>query len=552
MTSTPSSSKALFDQALALHQQGQLAQAKALYLEALEHQPQHFDSLHMLGVLTLQLGHAQESLEWMRQAMEIKSDHADLYINLGSTLQQLNENETALVCYDTAATLAPHAAPIYFNKANLLKKLGRVILAIEHYQKAITLNPNYASARTNLGLCQLDQHQTQEALEQFEIVKTLTPQDPLAHHNLANALKALERWDDALQSYTQALSLHPQHIATLYNQGTTLQEMLRLDEAIACYQQVIELDAQHAKAHWNLSICWLLLGHFEKAWPLYAWRWRVPENHLSRPTLDAPLWRGQPLAQQTLLLYAEQGLGDSIQFCRYLPLLEQLGARVILQIPQTLHALFEQRPNIEVITPQDPPSSYDFQCALLDLPQIFQTTSTDIPPPLSSFRANNLNVTQWVNRLANHQRPKIGLVWQGSKHHVNDAKRSIPLELLIEYLPTGPQYISLQKEISAQELEVLDRSGILHFENELHHFADTAALASCMQTVISVDTSVAHLCGALGIPTLVLLPYIADWRWLAHGQHSLWYPAMELIRQDASRKWHSALAQLTQHERLNP
>jgi hypothetical protein len=326
-----------------------------------------------------------------------------------------------------------------------------------------------------------------------------------------------------------------------------LLEQLRLDDAIASLDRAIEAKPDFAEAFLNKSLAFLLLEDFDAGWAMYEWRWKV-ENPASQPRqFQEPLWLGEaPLAGRTILLHAEQGLGDTLQFCRYAQLVKNLGARVLFEAPKILHPVLGDLEGIEQLFKKgDSLPGFDLQCPLLSLPLAFKTTIATIPTSTAYLQSKPALVEAWADRLGERKAPRVGLVWSGNPGHGNDRNRSVSLAALLASLPAGLDYVSLQKEMREADRATLESTGkVRFFGPELKHFADTAALSDLMDIVISVDTSVAHLCGALGKPTWMLLPFCPDWRWLLERNDSPWYDSMVLYRQPSVGDWDSVFSRV--------
>ena len=469
----------LIQQGLALHLEGELSKARQFYEQVLEFQPNHFDALQLLGTLAGQTKDFQKALELLSKALVINPHHILSHYNLGKALQELQRYREALISYD----------------------------------RAIAINPNYAEAHSNRG----------------------------------SVLHELKRFEEALISYKKAYTINPELSAlNHHNIGLSLQELKRYDEAIAGYQKAIAINPDYTEAHWNLSLVQLLLGNFNEGWLEYEWRWKNKEVNLFAGirNFDQPLWLGkEPLKDKTILLYAEQGLGDTIQFCRYVPLVSALGAKVILEVhPSLVPLLYDLDGVSQIIAKDSKLPEFDYQCPLLSLPLAFKTTLETIPSSPSYITSNQNKVAIWQAQLGEKTKPRIGLVWSGSTTHKNDHNRSLTLARLLPYLSPSYEYISLQKEVRDIDQELLNKCEIIkQFGDQLQDFTDTAALCGLMDLVISVDSSVAHLAAAMGISTWVLLPYNPDWRWLLNRDDSPWYHSVKLYRQPLVDDWNSVL-----------
>ena len=533
--------------AIALHQQGQLDAASQLYVDILSTDPQEAECWHMMGVIATQKNDPTLAVELMQHALTLQQGNAALHCNLGFALQATGQLQAALHSYDQAVACDPQFAQAFYNRANAHKALNHNAQALQDYKQALSINPAYCEAHLNAGLVCQDLDQQTQALAHFEQAIALQPQLASAHFNRGNALKALGQAQQALACYDQAIALDAHYAQAHYNRGTVLQDQLALEQAIASYDQAIAADPSYAQAHWNKANCLLLLGKLEQAWPLYEWRWQTPSTGLTARTFKQPLWLGQaPLHNQTILLHCEQGLGDTLQFCRFAQQLAQRGARVVLEVPPALFGLLQRLQGVSHCIQQgDPLPDFDWHCPLLSLPLALGVTLHNLPAQAPYLFADPQKLALWAQKLGARSGPRVGLVWSGSAQHANDKNRSLALSQLLAALPPLANCVSLQKEIRPHDAQTLQQTPqLLHFGDQLQDFEDTAALCSLMDLVISVDTSVAHLAGALGRPTWVLLPHVPDWRWMLNRSDSPWYSAMRLYRQDERRDWSTVLAQL--------
>jgi tetratricopeptide (TPR) repeat protein len=363
-----------------------------------------------------------------------------------------------------------------------------------------------------------------------------------ALHLLAVLQSKMGNRDKALASYDRALSVRPDSTEVLSNRGNTLHELKRFEEALASYDRALTLRPDYAAAHYNEALCRLLVGDFERGWNKNEWRWQT--NQVAKRNFTKPQWLGhENIAGKTILLYAEQGFGDAIQFCRYVPLVAKRGAHVILEVPKPLQELMSNLTGVaQIASNGDPLPDFDFHCSLLSLPLAFGTRLATIPAAIPYLRASSPALNDWDTRLGPRGRPRIGLAWSGHPAHKKDHNRSISLGSLLSLLEINATFVSLQKDIRPDDATVLkDRSDICHFGDALESFSDTAALMSHLDLVISVDTSAAHLAGALAKPVWVLLPFIPDWRWLLDRDDNPWYPTARLFRQDATRGWDNVI-----------
>lgn len=493
--------------AIASHQAGRLAEAEPLYRAVLDAAPQQFDALHLLGVLQHQQDRSAEAADLIAAALRERPDDPVALTNRSAALNALARFDEAIADCDRALAGKPDHAEAHNNRALALRGLGRVQEALAACERALRLKPGYADAYNNRGL----------------------------------ALQALRRVEAALGSYDTALQLDPRHFDALNNRGIALFEQNRLDEALACFDRALAIRPNHAHAHWNRAQVLLLTGDFARGWPEHEWR--LASNPGLQRTLGRPLWLGDASpAGKTILLHAEQGLGDTIQFCRYAPMVAARGARTILEVQKPLVELMRTLAGpASVIARGDALPDFDLHCPLLSLPLAFRTELGTIPAQTPYLRAPSC--VDWEERLG-AKRPRIGLVWSGNPGHKRDRDRSIPLYALLPLLDADATFVSLQKDVRAADAAVLKETAVIDVASELTTFADTAALVSALDLVIAVDTSVAHLTGALGKPLWLLLQQVPDWRWLTDRPDSPWYPAARLFRQDATRAWGPVVARV--------
>jgi tetratricopeptide (TPR) repeat protein len=475
----------LFDQGLALHQAGRLVEAEKIYRKILAAQPNHFDSIHLLGAIFCQRGNHTQALHQINLALKTKP----------SSSLALNSRGVAL------------------------KELKRFEEALASFNRALTLRPDYAQAYSNRGA----------------------------------TLHELKRFEEALTSFDRALALQPDYAEALFNRGATLHELQRLEEALASYDRALTLRPNDVKTHYNQATCRLLIGDFDRGWKQHEWRWETESNQ--KRNFAAPLWTGrEDLAGKTILLHAEQGLGDTIQFCRYAPLVAARGARVILEVQKPLHALMRSLPGAaQILSQNDPLPRFDFHCPLLSLPLAFGTRVETIPSAIPYLAAPEAKMQAWRDRLGTHHKPRIGLVWAGNPRiglpNANriDRQRSIAVDRLTPIFQiTDYEFYSLQKgdEAVAQLRSSPLRQQVIDWTDELYDFSDTAALIANLDLIISVDTSVAHLAGALGKPFWLMNRYNTCWRWLLGRNDSPWYPTARLFRQDQTRNWDGVIAHI--------
>ncbi len=526
--------------AAALHMLGRLDQAVAAWDRALALDAGNAEAWYNRGNALQALGRAEEALASHDKAVVLRPGDADSIYGQGNALQALGKVAEAVARYDAALALKDAHAEAWSSRGNALRRLGRLDEALRSHERAVALKPASADAHYNLGAGLVAAGRLDEALRSYDRALALKPDHTAALSGRGTALRDLGQLDAALASYEHALQLAPGDADTWSNRGILLQGMLRLEESIASYDRAIALDPEHIGAQWNRANALLLSGDFERGWPAYEWRWR------SRPAGAADRWFGdQPLKGRHIFLRAEQGLGDTIQFARYAPLLQANGAKVTLAVqPPLRRLLVTLAPGLEVVAGRE--GGVDLGCPLLSLPLVFGTALGTIPAPPRYLAAEDDRVAAWRARLPSAAKRRIGLVWSGNPHHRNDRNRSLPLSALEPLFDIDAHFVSLQKDVPERDVATIERLNLMRVGDELRDFTDTAALIEALDLVIAVDTSVAHLGGALGKPTWILLPFSPDWRWLTGRDDSPWYPSARLFRQAAPGDWADVVRRVAQ------
>jgi tetratricopeptide (TPR) repeat protein len=528
------------NEALALHRQGRLDEAEKLYNRALKAKRDHFDALHLLGMLNHQRGKAGEAYRLIAAALKVDPRSPDALSNLALVLHTLKRDDEALASLAKALTLAPGHLDGRNNRGNILLDLQRPAEAIADFDAVLALAPQHIQARINRGNALAAMGENNGALADYDLALAQAPTNPLAHYNRGNSLRALGRDGDAAAAYERALSAAPSHVNAWLNRGLALAALNRHQEALQCYGKVLSLQPENADAHFNVALSLLTVGDYPRGFAEYEWRWKRTGMGVVRK-FRQPLWRGDvALAGKTILLHAEQGLGDTVQFVRYVPLLARAGARVLLEVQPGLAPLLADVEGVaEIFARGEPLPPFDLQCPLASLPLACKTEVSNIPAGIPYLRVPEQRMAQWRARFEGLRSPCVAIAWSGQITHVNDRNRSIALAELEPLLSVpGAQFVSVQRELRLGEAEMLARDGrILHLGEELNDFADTAAVLALADLTICVDTSVAHVAGALGRPAWVLLPFQPDWRWSLEREHSPWYPAVRLYRQPAPGDW---------------
>jgi Tfp pilus assembly protein PilF len=436
-------------------------------------------------------------------------------------------------------SLRPNYPQAYCNRGRALQGLGRLEDAVESYGRAIALRPDHASAYTNRGAILARLERFAEALESYDRAIALLPDHPGLHANRGNALQRLKRFDEAIAGYDTAIALKPDYPDAYNGRGIALEELGRFDEAMASFDRALELHPDYAEPSLQKAALHLRKGQFDIGWRYYEARKRRREPEGSRG-FGKPLWSGETsIAGKTILIHWEQGFGDVIQFSRYVRLLEGVGARVLFAPQRELKTLMRGLDAEARIVDVDADALlFDCHCPLMSLPRVFRTDMETIPSA-GHLSADEEKVAFWRERLGRKTRPRVGIVWTGNVHP--DRRRSIELEQFARLFDPRFEFVSLQKKVTDAERAVLDRAGVLHLGDAFVDFSDTAAACVLMDRVVSIDTAVAHLAGALGVPVWVLLPWLADWRWLLDRDDSPWYPTMRLFRQTTRGDWDAVL-----------
>lgn len=520
-------------------------EALASFNKCIAREPGFAPAYQSKGLALSALGRYEEAIGQFGTAISLNPGLADAYASRGNAFQHLRRYEEALTQYDIALQHQPQHPVFLNNRGVALKSLGRWHEAAQCYEQAVTLAPSYTHAHNNLGTALHELGRYDEALAQYDIAIAQAPTYAEAHNNKGITLEVLRRYDEALASYTTALALNPAYADAHNNKGFTLQAMKRYEEALASYDEALRLAPGHVGALYNQGSVWLLQGDYLRGWERYESRWARGDTQ--RVAFASPLWLGEtPLAGKTLLLFAEQGLGDTLQFCRYVPLLEAQGATVLLMAQPPLLELLATLPGAAQLLAQDtPPPPHDLHCPLMSLPHALHTEAHTVPANVPYLFAPAAARKRWQARLGTKTKPRIGIVWAGNPNHKNNHNRSIPLSLFTPLFDIQEVELHcLQKECSAQERAALQQANVRMHDEVIADFADTAGLVEAMDEVIVVDTAVAHLAGAMGKRMALLLPFAPDYRWGAEGLATPWYPAAQLWRQNHPGEWAEIIAAL--------
>jgi tetratricopeptide (TPR) repeat protein len=502
----PNDAYARYNHGVALGELGRLAEATESYDRAIALRPDYVDAWFNRGVAQARQGRPAEALASYERAVALKPDYVEAHNNRGIALAALGRHDEALASYERAVALKPDYAIGYNNRGNALRDLNRLAEAVESYGRALAIKADYVEACNNLGVALID----------------------------------LERPAEALAWCERALALRPDYAEACYHAGNALRDLHRYSEAAERFERAVALRPDYAAAHWNLADCRLLLGDFARGWQEYEWRWKLADREALRRDFRAPVWLGgQPVRGLTILLHSEMGLGDTLLFCRYAKRVAALGASVLLEVqPALLPLLANLEGATAVLARGASLPHFDCHCPLMSLPLAFRTDLRTIPADVPYVRSDPVRVAAWKDRIGETAKPRIGLVWSGSAALRND-RRSMALADALPLVGEWAEWVSLQKEVRESDAALLAaHPEIRHFGPALSDFADTAALVESTDLVVTIDSSVANLAGAMGKSVWILLPHNPhDWRWLLDREDSPWYPTARLFRQSSPGDW---------------
>jgi tetratricopeptide (TPR) repeat protein/ADP-heptose:LPS heptosyltransferase len=558
---------------------GQRAEAANCCQYALAIDPISADSLHLMGEICLQSGQLDQAIEWVSRAVRIEPK-ARYISTLGTVLQRSGRLREALKAFEKAISIEPENAELWKNFGTVLMDLNQPDEALFSLQQALKLRPAYVDAANLSGLILYRKERHTEALDFFNLSleiepaqadalqlrallflnlkrfeealadnyqsQLLDPSNADTHNNLGAVLQKLGRYKESLKWYDQAIALRPDFVLALNGKAHSLVELRRMDEALACYARSMALDPDNSEARWGLALLQMLVGNFEAGWIGREARWKL--GLMPDPKLPQPLWLGNSsIDGKTILLYGDEGIGDTFHFARYIPMVARLGARVIVAVANPACSLMSRLDGVAECIPKSMGTlpAFDIHCHISSLPLAFKTTLQTIPSAVPYLpRPADDRIKEWEQRLGPHHKFRVGLVWSGNAGHMNDHNRSIPLRELTKLLDIDATFVSLQKELRDQDKEILAGSDIIDMTEGLLDFDETSALVTCLDLVISVDTSVAHLAGGLGCPVWILLPYTPDYRWMLKTDSSPWYPTARLFRQTETREYASVIHRL--------
>ncbi len=535
-------------EAVGLHRAGRLREAEKIYARIVKAAPDYFDALHLFGSLQAQNGHNGEALRLIQAALKINPRSPEALVNLSNVMHALKREEDALACLDKALAIRPDDLLALQNRGSALLSLNRPQEALASFEQVLQREPRNGDVLLNRGIAKATLGRDAEALADFDAALAQMPGHPNVLYNRGSALSQVGRFADAIADLDRALAVMPGHARTWINRGRALQQLNRHAEAVASFDKAIAANKNDADALTNKALSLLTLGELRDGFTDYEWRWKRSGMTDGRRGYRGALWLGEfPLGGKIILLHAEQGLGDTIQFARYAGLLAQGGAKVVMEVQPELKSMLSDLAGVTSCHARgEPLPPYDVHCPLGSLPLALKTETATIPAAIPYLHAHAAIVAKWRDRVAPLPGKRVALAWAGQASHANDRNRSVALKLLEPLLASaGISFVSIQRDLRGDDETLLAQyPNVTHVGGQLADMADTAAVIDLVDLTIAVDTSVVHLAGAMARPAWVMLPYAPDWRWGLSGEHSPWYPDVRLFRQPAPGDWPSVVAQL--------
>ena len=573
----------LLQRAILSHRLGRIDDAEKIYKQVLKIDKNSFDAHQLLGLVCFTNGRLCQSLEYYTKAVQLDPKNAPVHHSMGNLFAELGRHEEAISSFSSALALDTNNKLIYKDRAITLQQLGRWQRSLSDYDNAIGGGSDDHVLYNNRGIVLTQLKEYQLALSDFEKAISLNATNVEAYHNRGDVYAALEQLSKALIDYEMALGLDESFLPALMRKGDVLFRLKRHHEAINCYQTLlnqtpddarahnncgaaqhavgnlsaalesynhaIELSPAYSEAYYNRSFILLSYGNFREGWSDHEWRLKMADSIAKHSSIEQPLLTvGSNVSGRRVYITTEQGFGDVIHFARYIPMLLQLGATVVLEAPKPLISVLETLDSdVAVVPVGSKVTDFDNYCPVMSLPYIFETNEATIPSSPYLF-ADRKKVKKWQRKLGPKLAKRVGLVWSGNAAHKNDHNRSIDLQQLMSLLEVPVEWHSLQKEYRAGDSELLERCALVReHQEDLTDFSDTAALIQCLDLVITVDTSVAHLAGALGKPVWILLPATPDYRWMLDRDDSPWYPSARLFRQPSDGGWGVVAASVRAH-----
>ena len=536
-----------FTQAIDSFRKGQRAEAAERCEQILASDPKHLGALRLLSEIRYIGGRTDDALALAQRVAAIEPENAQNQAALAIILARLERWSDALPCFEALLATRPNDHVALNGRGVALSHLGRYDEAIAAFTSALAAKPDFVEAHSNFGNALRDMGRPQDALGHYDTALVFKPDYVQAHINRGVALSLLDRYEDAIVSYDKAISFQNKSIEALNNLGNALRALNRIDDAIRAYNRALSYRGDDPYTHWNKALSSLVKGDYAAGWADYEWRWQKADFAHNRRDFEPPMWNGaDDLTGKTIVLFAEQGLGDTIQFCRYAPLVAARGATVLLEVQRPLASLMASLDGATVIARGDALPTFDLHYPLLSLPCAFHTDAETIPATVPYLHPSPGAILRWQKGLGAKTKPRIGLVWSGSAVHKNDRHRSVPIETLAPLLSDQRfDFHFAQLDVFDDDRDMFARFANVHLHDDaIESFDDTAALLQACDLTLTVDTAAAHLGGALGLPTWVMLPFSPDWRWLLDREDSPWYPTMRLFRQPSIGDWPTVIANI--------
>jgi tetratricopeptide (TPR) repeat protein len=519
---------------LALQLLNRLPEALIYYLNACSLEPQNHFYHYSAGNIFEKLGRGKDALECYFESIRLNPANPDVYISLAGILVKQKKYDEAVKHYREAISLAPENTSFYTGLAAALQSAKRFKEAETCYLQLLELLPGNHLILGYLGAVLYAQENYPESLKYYQQALSIEPENSAYFNSIGLALLKLKKFQEAIIHFQKAINLEPDNPVYYFNIGFAYDYSNLVQEAINSFKSSIQLDPDFVEAHFTLAYPLLRHGYFSEGWKEYEWR--LLKDEVKHQVYTKPAWDGSGLAGKTIYIHSEQGLGDTLQFCRYLPLVKSTGARVIFRCQRTLKNLLQNTEGLGEIIDKPRGLQYDFHIPLLSLPAVFNTTLENIPQNVPYIKADKTLTTLWLEKLKDIKGLKVGIVWAPKSDSKTYDLRSIPLSFFSQLSSLqGITLLSLQK--GEVEIELAETPDIVNLSKDISSFSDTAAIIENLDLLISIDTSVTHLAGAMAKPVWTLLPYISDWRWLTDRDDSPWYPTMKLFRQTEEGNW---------------
>lgn len=516
---------------------------KAIYIN-----PNFSEAFYNLANVLRDQKHFEVAIKTYSQAIKIKANYFHAYLNRGRTFIDLGDMKNAINDFEKAIDLNDKSPEAFNNKGFVYYELKRYDEAFANFNKAVNLDPCFIGAINNRGLSLLALDKPEKALVDFQKSIEIAPEKPEPYHNLGFAFHKIFKYEKAIDCFSKALNLNHSNPKNIYNNlGATYRALGNYEESLKCYDKSISLDKNYAEAYFGKSLVSLLLGNFSEGLDCYEWRWRTENFTSPKRKFEKPLWDGiADLSGKTILIHWEQGLGDTLQYCRLVKEIKKKNTKIIFEVQRQLYGLIKTLdPDITIVQSGSKLPYFDYFCPLMSLPQILKLTVNNIPAYKKYLEPSASKIHYWEKLLGKRVKPRIGIVWSGSKTHANDENRSINLDNFLTAIPEIFDLVSLQKDIRKEDLETLKNTPVIQNYSELiENFSDTAAVCSLVDIILTVDTSVAHLAGAIGKPVFLLLPLVPDFRWLLEREDTPWYPSMRIFRQKTRGDWKPVFSEI--------